>query len=99
MCCIAPGCTSNYWGEVHFTTVFCFPKDIEVRDKCFRAIPGPREDYQSNKNPKASNVILFSSESDAGFEIREPCLSIVYNLYIYMCVGGPWGADFAHNYL
>ena len=60
MSCIVPGCSSNYRGEEHFTKVFSFPKDYEVREKWFRAIPRPREDYQDNKNIKVSIIIFFS---------------------------------------
>ena len=58
MSCIVPGCSSNYRGEEHFTKVFSFPKDDEVREKWFRAIPRPREDYKNNKNLKASTFIF-----------------------------------------
>ena len=64
MSCIVHGCSSNYRGEEHFTKVFSFPKDYEVREKWFRAIPRPREDYQDNKNIKVSIII----KSFLGFE-------------------------------
>ena len=54
--CIVPGCKSNYHTQSEFTSVFSFPNDVTMREKWFRAIPRPREDYETNKHLK---VILF----------------------------------------
>ena len=56
MCCVVPGCSLNYRGE-HSTIVFNFPKDVDPREKWFRAIPRPRQDYQKNHCIKFSFAI------------------------------------------
>ena len=45
MACLIPGCKSNYSEKDEYTPVFSFPADNETREKCFLAIPRPREDY------------------------------------------------------
>ena len=52
MTCLVPGCKSNYSDKDEYISVFSFPTDVETREKWFRAIPRPREDYEMNKRLK-----------------------------------------------
>ena len=52
--CLVPGCKSNYHGQDEFTSVFSFPTGTIMREKWFRAIPRPREDYEMDKHLKLS---------------------------------------------
>lgn len=60
MACIVPGCKSNYKSQDEFTTSFNFPKDQELREKWYRAIPRSRADYENNKQLKVSLLLSHS---------------------------------------
>ena len=58
--CVVPGCNSNYQNQSNFTSIFYVPKDIVLREKWFRAIPRPREDYEMNKHLKVIFLFLYN---------------------------------------
>ena len=69
--CIVPGCNSNYHNQIKFTFIFSFPNDIVLREKWFRAIPRPREDYEMNKHLKVNFLLLHN-------------LNLILLLFIYI---------------
>ena len=69
--CIVPGCNSNYHNQIKFTSIFSFPNDIVLREKWFRAIPRPREDYEMNKHLKVNFLLLHN-------------LNLILLLFIYI---------------
>ena len=54
MTCVVPGCNSNYKSQEHRTPTFSFPKDKEMCERWFRAIPRPKEDYEANAKLRVS---------------------------------------------
>ena len=55
MACLVPGCKSNYKWQAEFTTAFYFPKDHDLPEKSFRAIPPTRAHYDNNKQLEVSS--------------------------------------------
>ena len=73
--CIVPGCNSNYHNQIKFTSIFSFPNDILLREKWFRAISRPREDYEMNKHLKVNFLLLLHN------------LNLILLLFIYIFKG------------
>ena len=61
MSCVVPGCKFNYTSQNESTSAFHFPRDPNLLEEWFRAIPRPRKDNGTNKQMRLSfyNFHLF----------------------------------------